>query len=84
MNFHLKWSSFDKYHDSSLLGWFVFQNLIGGAVSQNVPYATALVAGLGSRVRAVLHDVTHLERQQSKLSKYNYPGVDEAFLTKKI
>merc|ERR1719361_883243 len=37
-----------------------FQNLIGGTVSQNVSHATALVAGLGSRVGAVLHDVTHL------------------------
>ena len=58
--------------------------VIARALPGDVADATALVAGLGSRVGAVLHDVTHLERQQSKLSKYNYPGVDKAFLTKKI
>ena len=48
-------------------GWvgLSFQNLFGGAVSQNVAHTTALVAGLGSGVGAVLHDMTHLDKQQN-------------------
>ena len=41
-----------------------FQNLFGGAVSQNVSHATTLVAGLGSGVGTVLHDMTDLEKTQ--------------------
>ena len=41
-----------------------FQNLFGGAVSQNVAHTTALVAGLGAGVGTVLHDMTNLEKQK--------------------
>ena len=45
------------------VGWS-FQNLFGGTVSQNVSHTTTLVAGLGSGVGAVLHDMTDLEKQK--------------------
>ena len=44
------------------------QNLFGGAVSQNVSHATALVAGLSSGVGTILHDMTDLEKQKMKFN----------------
>ena len=46
--------------------WLVgsVQNLFGGAVSQNVSHTTTLVAGLGSGVGTVLHDMTDLEKHK--------------------
>ena len=73
-----------------LVGLF-FQNLFGGAVSQNVSHTTTLVAGLGSGVGTVLHDMTDLEKHKfevwfwslTRLVCYMYilPRIPQIFLS---